>query len=53
MSVPSSRVHHFHQRAIEFLTKMTKTQTTESITKKKAGLLLSTDYVNTLTTPNS
>jgi len=38
MTVRTSRVRHFHQRAIEFLTKMTKTQTAKNITKKKAGL---------------
>ena len=52
MTVRTSRVRHFHQRAIEFLTKMTKKQTTKNITKKKAGLLLSTESVNTLTTAN-
>ena len=52
MTVRTSRVRHFHQRAIEFLTKMTKKQTTKNITKKKAGLLLSTESVNTLKTAN-
>ena len=52
MTVRPYRVRHFHRRAIEFLTKMTRTQTTKSITKKKAGLLLSTESVNTLKTAN-
>ena len=52
-TVRSSRVLHFHRRAMEVLTKMTKTQTAKSITTKKAGLLLSTDSVNTLKTANS
>ena len=53
MTVRTSRVRHFHQRAIKFLTTMTRTQTTTSITTKNTGLLLSTECVNTLKTANS
>ena len=48
MTFQTSRVRHFHRRAIEILTKMTKTQTTKSIKTKKVGLILSTKYVNAL-----
>ena len=40
MTVRRSCVRHFHPRAIEFLTKITRKQTTKSITKKKAGNLV-------------